>query len=147
MVLVVAGSDTLAVAGSGTSAVAGSDTSVGSATSAVWVFATSALPPASRLSVIFTDRYSFIGSTGRYSSVRFADMSLLVVHSSSVPPSMVTMLGVRGCATAHSSQGVHTGGGVTTGVSAGNLALPTRFVLNGEASNCAATAGATAIGE
>jgi hypothetical protein len=51
---------------------------------------------------------------------------------------MVTMLGVRGCATVHWSQGVHTGGGVTTGVSAGNLAFPTSFVLKGKANNCAA---------
>src|SRR5215831_11887601 len=122
-----------AVGGSDTSAAAGSDTS------AVLGFATSALPPATRLSVIFAGLSSSIGSTGRYSFIPSADVFSFGVRSSSAPPSMVTMLDVRGCATAHSSQGVHTGGTVTAGVSAGNLVTEasTSAALQGDANDCA----------
>jgi hypothetical protein len=39
-----------------------------------------------------------------------------VVRSSSAPPSMAIMVGARGCAIAHLSQAVRTGGSVTAGV-------------------------------
>src|SRR6516165_5177967 len=128
-------------------------------------FATTALPPATHTSVDFTDLSSSIGSTGRYSFiqyadmpsfiqfagissfVRFADMFSFVVRSSSARPSMVTMRAVRGCATAHSSQGAPTGGSATAGVAAGNLEneVLTSFALQGGANYCAATLRVTMI--
>src|SRR6516165_4746213 len=163
MVSAVAGGDTLAVAGGDTLAVAGGEG-----------FATTALPPATHSSVDFTDLSSSIGSTGRYSFiqyadmpsfiqfadmssfiqfagmssfVRFADMFSFVVRSSSARPSMVTMRSVRGCATAHSSQGAPTGGSATAGVAAGNLEneVLTSFALQGGANYCAATLRVTMI--
>jgi hypothetical protein len=111
MVSVVGVSGTSVVGVSDTSGVEGSDASV------VLGFATSALLPTVRLSAIFIDRSSFIDSTDLYSFIDFTDMFSFVVRSSSAPPSMATMVGVHGCATAHSSQEVHTGGSVTAGVS------------------------------
>jgi hypothetical protein len=126
MVSVVGVSDTSGVEGSDASAVLG--------------FATSALLPAMRLLAIFIDRTSFIDSTDLYSFIDSTDMFSFVVRSSSAPPSMATIVGVRGCATAHSLQEVHTGGSVIAGVSAGNLVtqVPTIIALKSEANCCAA---------
>src|SRR5262249_53599790 len=110
----------LAVVGSGTSAVAASDTSAVavSGTSVVLVFAIS--PPTTDLSVIFTDLSSFTASTDLSSFTASTDIFSFAVLSSLGPLSTTPMVeGVRGCATARSSQEAHTGGSVTAGASAG----------------------------
>ena len=68
----------------------------------------------------FTDLSSFTASTDLSSLTASTDIFSFAVLSSWGPLSTTPMVeGVRGCATARSSQEAHTGGSVTAGASAG----------------------------